>query len=118
MNGDTERAITLIKRAMRLNPYYPDWYLWHLGEAHFDNRDYTLAIHTLNQMYDKTEAYRMLTASHALLGQMSEARAANAILPMAGLGADPSLAPTYKGLTDAPSVSAKSNSSPMRHGRA
>ena len=75
VNGDTERAITLIKRAMRLNPYYPDWYLWHLGEAHFDNRDYKLAIHTLNQMYDKTEAYRMLTASHALLDQMNEARA-------------------------------------------
>jgi tetratricopeptide (TPR) repeat protein len=75
VNGDTERAITLIKRAMRLNPYYPDWYLWHLGEAHFDNRDYNLAIHTLNQMYDKTEAYRMLTASHALLDQMNEARA-------------------------------------------
>ena len=75
VNGDTERAITLIKRAMRLNPYYPDWYLWHLGEAHFDNRDYKLAIHTLNQMHDKTEAYRMLTASHALLGEMSEARA-------------------------------------------
>lgn len=75
VNGDTERAITLIKRAMRLNPYYPDWYLWHLGEAHFDNRDYRLAIHTLSQMYDKTEAYRMLTASHALLGEMSEAKA-------------------------------------------
>jgi adenylate cyclase len=75
VNGDTERAITLIKRAMRLNPYYPDWYLWHLGEAHFDNRDYKLAIHTLNQMHDKTEAYRMLTASYALLGEMSEARA-------------------------------------------
>jgi len=74
VNGDTERAITLIKRAMRLNPYYPDWYLWHLGEAHFDNSDYRLAIHTLNQMYDKTEAYRMLTASHALLGEMDEAR--------------------------------------------
>ncbi len=80
VNGDTQRAITLIKRAMRLNPYYPDWYLWHLGEAHFDNRDYQLAIHTLNQMYDKTEAYRMLTASHALLGEMGEAQACAAQL--------------------------------------
>jgi adenylate cyclase len=75
VNGDPERAITLIKRAMRLNPYYPDWYLWHLGEAHFDKSDYRLAVHTLNQMYDKTEAYRMLTASHALMGEMSEAQA-------------------------------------------
>lgn len=72
--GDTERAVSLIKRAMRLNPYYPDWYLWHLGEAYFDMQDYEQAIRTLNQMHDKTEAYRMLTASNALLGRMDEAR--------------------------------------------
>ncbi|PWK73863.1 tetratricopeptide repeat protein [Aminobacter sp. AP02] len=72
--GDTERAVSLIKRAMRLNPYYPDWYLWHLGEAYFDMQDYEQAIRTLNQMHDKTEAYRMLTASNALLGRLSEAR--------------------------------------------
>jgi TolB-like protein/DNA-binding SARP family transcriptional activator len=72
--GDTERAVSLIKRAMRLNPYYPDWYLWHLGEAYFDMQDYEQAIRTLNQMHDKTEAYRMLTASNALLGRMGEAR--------------------------------------------
>jgi TolB-like protein/Tfp pilus assembly protein PilF len=74
VNGDTERAVSLIKRAMHLNPYYPDWYLWHLGEAYFDMRDYEQAIRTLNQMHDKTEAYRMLTASNALLGRMGEAR--------------------------------------------
>lgn len=72
--GDTERAVSLIKRAMRLNPYYPDWYLWHLGEAYFDLQDYEQAIRTLNQMHDKTEAYRLLTASNALLGRMGEAR--------------------------------------------
>jgi len=72
--GDTERAVGLIKRAMSLNPYYPDWYLWHLGEAYFDMSDYEEAIHTLNQMHDKTEAYRMLTASNAHLGRMDEAR--------------------------------------------
>lgn len=71
--GDTERAVSLIKRAMRLNPYYPDWYLWHLGEAYFDMQDYEQAIRTLNQMHDKTEAYRMLTASNALLGRMGDA---------------------------------------------
>lgn len=72
--GDTERAVSLIKRAMLLNPYYPDWYLWHLGEAYFDMQDYEQAIRTLNQMHDKTEAYRMLTASNALLGRVGDAR--------------------------------------------
>lgn len=73
--GDADRAVDLIKRAMLLNPFYPDWYLWHLGEAYFDMSDYGEAIRTLNRMRDKTEAYRMLTASSALEGRMEEARA-------------------------------------------
>ena len=72
--GEPERAVGLIRRAMTLNPFYPDWYLWHLGEAFFDMTDYEEAIRTLNQMRDKTEAYRMLTASNALLDRMDEAR--------------------------------------------
>lgn len=72
--GDTDRAVELIKRAMRLNPFYPDWYLWHLGEAYFDMTDYDEAIRTLNKMHDKTEAYRMLAASNALLGRMEDAK--------------------------------------------
>lgn len=71
--GDTERAVELIRRAMQLNPYFPDWYLWHLGEAYFDMNDYEEAIRTLNRMQDKTEAYRMLTASCALLDRQDEA---------------------------------------------
>ncbi len=72
--GEPERAVDLIRRAMTLNPFYPDWYLWHLGEAYFDMTDYEEAIRTLTQMRDKTEAYRMLTASNALIGRMDEAR--------------------------------------------
>jgi len=74
VSGDTDRAVELIHRAMKLNPFYPDWYLWHLGEAFFDMSDYEEAIRTLNQMHDKTDAYRMLTASNALLGRMDEAK--------------------------------------------
>jgi TolB-like protein len=72
--GEPNRAVDLIRRAMTLNPFYPDWYLWHLGEAYFDMTDYEEAIRTLNKMRDKTEAYRMLTASYALLDRMDEAR--------------------------------------------
>ncbi len=73
--GDTERAVKLIKKAMSLNPQYPDWYLWHLAEAYFDMSDYSETIHHLSRMHDKTEAYRMLVASNAHLGQLDEARA-------------------------------------------
>ena len=72
--GDHGRAIHLLQRAMRLNPYYPDWYLWNLGEVHFNLGRYDDAISTLNQMRDQSDAYRLLAASHALLGQMEKAR--------------------------------------------
>ncbi len=58
---------------MRLNPYYPDWYLWNLGEVHFDLGDYHESIRTLNRMRDQSDAYRLLAATHALLGQMEQA---------------------------------------------
>ncbi|MGH6914355.1 MAG: tetratricopeptide repeat protein, partial [Geminicoccales bacterium] len=72
--GDPQRAIELLQRAMRLNPYYPDWYLWNLGEVHFDLGNYEEAVRTLNRMRDQSDAYRLLAASHALLGRLTEAR--------------------------------------------
>ena len=29
-----ERGLELIEKAMRLNPYYPDWYLWYLADIY------------------------------------------------------------------------------------
>lgn len=73
-SGDPNRAVQLVTRAMRLNPFYPDVYLWFLGEAYFDLGDYEKAIGTLHRMRDISEGHRLLAASHALLGQMKEAR--------------------------------------------
>jgi adenylate cyclase len=72
--GDPQRALQLLDRAMRLNPFYPDSYLWNLGEVHFDLGDYEKAIQTLSRMRDLSQAYRLLTASHALLGNVTEAK--------------------------------------------
>jgi adenylate cyclase len=72
--GDPQRGIERLQQAMRLNPYYPDWYLWILGEIHFDLGNYQDAVKTLSQMHDKSDAYRLLAASHALLGDVDQAR--------------------------------------------
>jgi tetratricopeptide (TPR) repeat protein len=73
-SGEPGRAIDLLARAMRLNPYHPDWYLWHLGDAYFDLGDYEQTVLTLRKMRDQSEAHRLLAASYAHLGQAAEAR--------------------------------------------
>ena len=73
-SGQGERAIQLMKRSMRLNPYYPDWYLWYLGNEYFTIGDYIETVQTLNKMRDKSEAHRLLASTYALLGEMPEAR--------------------------------------------
>jgi len=72
--GQPEEAIQRIKQAMRLNPYYPNWYLWLLGWAEYFSRDYEGAVETLRQMSPMGEARRILAASLAYLGRMEEAR--------------------------------------------
>jgi hypothetical protein len=59
---------------MRLNPYYPDQYLWHLGGAYFDLRQYDETIAAISQMQNPTEGRRLLAASYGHLGKMAEAR--------------------------------------------
>jgi len=74
--GQPEEAIKRIKEAMRLNPCYPNWYLWTLAGAQFyAAHDYEGVVETLRQMSPLGEARRILAASLAYLGQMEEARA-------------------------------------------
>jgi len=73
--GRLEEAIQRIKEAMRLNPYYPNWYLWVLGQAQYQSRDYEGAVKTIAQMSPIGEARRFLAGSLAYLGRMEEARA-------------------------------------------
>ena len=72
--GDNERAIEALTRAMRLNPFYPDWYLWYYGSVYFHLGDYAKAIDVVMGMQDPSEAQRLLAASYAHLGEMKEAR--------------------------------------------
>ena len=72
--GRSEEAITQIEKAMRLNPFYPDLYLWNLGGAYFNLKQYEEAIETLERMHNPAEGRRLLAASHAHLGHLEEAR--------------------------------------------
>lgn len=72
--GEPAKGAELLKRAMRLNPYYPDWYLWGLGDAYFYLQDYDAAVSWLQRMRDPSEAHRLLCASYAHLGRLEDAR--------------------------------------------
>ncbi|MCP4764954.1 MAG: adenylate/guanylate cyclase domain-containing protein [Gammaproteobacteria bacterium] len=74
-SGRSEEAVTLLKKAMHLNPFYPDEYLWNLGGAYYNLKQYENAIDAVNQMNNPTEGSRILAASHAQLGQLDIARA-------------------------------------------
>lgn len=79
--GQEEKAIELLKRALLLNPFYPDQYLWYLGGAYFGLKMYEKAISTLKRMNSPSEGRRLLAASYAYLGQKEEAsRQAKAVL--------------------------------------
>ena len=73
-SGRSEEAVELIHKAMHLNPFYPDQYLWHLGGAYFNLKRYEDAVDTLLCMHNPTEGRRLLAASYGQLGRTSEAR--------------------------------------------
>ncbi|MFA3916264.1 adenylate/guanylate cyclase domain-containing protein [Ruegeria hyattellae] len=73
-SGDNETAIRHLKQAMRLNPYFPDQYLWHLGGAYYNLKQYDDVIETVNKMNNPTEGQRILAASYAQMGKVDIAR--------------------------------------------
>jgi len=72
--GSNEDSIALLERAMRLNPYFPDQYLWHLGGAYYNLKEYDKVVETILKMNNPTEGQRVLAAAYAQLGKMDFAR--------------------------------------------
>jgi tetratricopeptide (TPR) repeat protein len=93
--GRPEEAIRHVKEAMRLNPNYPDWYLWQLGVAQYQAYDYKGAVETLRKVSSIGEARVYLAASLAQLGQMEEAH----VEAEKYLKDNPSFSATYAGNT-------------------
>jgi DNA-binding SARP family transcriptional activator len=72
--GRADEGVALIREAMRLNPYHPDWYWIDLGCALYVARRYTDAIEAFLHRSDPgIWVLARLAACYAQLGQMDEA---------------------------------------------
>jgi len=76
--GQGAKSVELLEKAMRLNPYYPDVYLWYLATAYDSLGRYSDVVATVKRMQDPSEGQRLLAISYAHLGMMNEAHAAAA----------------------------------------
>ena len=66
--GQPEKSVELLEKAMRLNPYYPDWYLWYLADAYDALGRYEDVIAAVQRMQDPSEGRRLLAIAYAHLG--------------------------------------------------
>jgi TolB-like protein/Tfp pilus assembly protein PilF len=74
--GRAEDGVAQIKLAMRINPRYPEWYLWNLGWAQYFTGEYEEALDTLKRMSNPPNGVRRtLAAVLVRLGREEEARA-------------------------------------------
>ena len=82
--GRAVEGLPLIKKAMRLSPFYPNWYLGALGAAHFNLGQYEEAIAAWDErrrrIPDSWLPYAYLAYGYATAGRMEEAKASVATL--------------------------------------
>jgi adenylate cyclase len=73
--GRAEDAIDRLKRAIRLNPHHPDWFLWQMGWAQYMAGQYEEALATINRMNRMPNAARRTLAPTLVrLGRLEDAR--------------------------------------------
>jgi adenylate cyclase len=80
--GRSEEAIALMQRAMRLNPYYPEWYLGILAQSYRVAGRYEEAIATYNEFLERSRqaggntllAHLGLASTYMRVGKEDEAR--------------------------------------------
>ena len=74
--GQPVRGVDFLKKAMRLNPHYPDWYDRGLGTAAYMSGRYDDAITAFRKITQHVIQSRLyLAASYVRLGRLEEARA-------------------------------------------
>jgi len=78
--GRYDEAIEVFKKAIRLNPFPPDWYLHYFGRVYHVTGQHEKAIETFKSVINRNPdfwlSYSDLTMCYAFLGQEEEARAA------------------------------------------
>jgi pentatricopeptide repeat protein len=72
--GESKAGWDHFERAIDLNPLAPDHYWWVGATIRLHQRDFSGAIELCDRMESDVSVLRILTASHALQGNMSEAR--------------------------------------------
>ncbi|MEE8251972.1 MAG: adenylate/guanylate cyclase domain-containing protein [Gemmatimonadales bacterium] len=76
--GAPQEAIDCYLKAIRLNPYHPVWYLWHLGLAYYSSKRYGEALVPLQEAISQHPAFpfprKVLAATLAQLNRIEEAR--------------------------------------------
>jgi adenylate cyclase len=105
--GRAKEGLEMVRKAMRLNPHYPEYWTFQLGPIFFDAHQYPEAITTLEslRLLDTIGVHLYLAASHAALGHVELARAAVArVMGFDAQATIQSLAPTclspYKNAED------------------
>ena len=76
--GQSEEALTLIERAMRLSPKYPSWYLFTLGAVHRQLGNYDEAVKAHEQWRNRNphapNTHLTLIYTYSLAGREEDAR--------------------------------------------
>src|SRR5437868_4881581 len=73
--GQPAATIEQVQRALRLDPHPAAWHYWELGLAQYAGRQYESAVETLRKAVTyRSGSRRILAASLAQLGRMTEAR--------------------------------------------
>jgi adenylate cyclase len=87
-SGRAPSAFPLFERAMRINPHFPFWYLYALGNAQFMVTHYDAAAESYRKALERNPnwqpARRMLVASYGHLGRADDAAWEMAELSTAG----------------------------------
>jgi adenylate cyclase len=77
--GAAYKAIKVLTKAMRLDPFHPPRYLFHLGRAYFTAAWYDQAVKVLREGVSREPNYvafhLWLAASYAMLDRVAEAQA-------------------------------------------
>ena len=79
-SGQPDRAVLFIKKAIRIDPIPPTMYLFHLGMAYFDSKQYGKAIDMLKEVLNQNPNHRAallrLAATYNLSGDAEKAKQA------------------------------------------